>query len=159
MQQKKTNKARAAGLRLLTARDRSISEVKDRLGKRFSEEETLDAIEYLIELGYLDDLRYAKNYVEYRNHSRPRGNFLLRLELRNKGVSDAITEQVLNSEEQEYALALRFGGEYLQRSRSADFSTLKRRLYGALQRRGFAAFAVRQAIRELLDSDLEKEYN
>ncbi len=159
MEQKKRNKARAAGLRLLTARDRSIQEIRERLERRFSQEEALDAVEYLIELGYLDDERYAKNYVEYRNHSRPRGNYLLRLELRNKGVAEPIIEQVLNTEEEECRLALTFGVEYLKRSGKTDFPTLKRRLYGALQRRGFSAPAVSMAVGELLDSDLEKEYN
>ncbi|HHY14983.1 MAG TPA: RecX family transcriptional regulator [Firmicutes bacterium] len=159
MEQKKTNKARAAGLRLLTARDRSTQEIKDRLERRFCEEDALDAVAYLTELGYLDDRRYAENYVEYRNLSRPRGNYLLRLELRNKGVAESIIEQVLNTEEEECALARRCGLEHLKRSGNADFPTLKRRLYGALQRRGFSPLAVNRAVGELLDSDLEKEYN
>jgi regulatory protein len=159
LQETKTNKARAAALRLLAVRDRSGKEVRERLEKRFSEEEVNDAVEFLTKLGYLDDLRYAENYVAYRNEFRPRGNYLLQMELRTKGVSDEIVERVLNSEEKELGIALSFGEKYLERMGKVDVNAKRRRLYGALQRRGFSQSVVWQVVRQLLDSDLEKEYN
>jgi len=52
----------------------------------------------LIELKYLDDDVYARDYVSDRIRFRPRGKFLLRKELRAKGISKDIVDKVLDSE-------------------------------------------------------------
>ena len=82
---KKTSNARVQALRLLTVRDRSVQELRDRLQRQFAQEEIEETLDYLERIGYLDDLRFAKNHVQYRNRHRPTGNHLLRLELRSKG--------------------------------------------------------------------------
>ena len=46
----------------------------------------------LVELGYLDDAEFARAWVERRDRSRPRGEIVLRRELRARGIpDDAIT--------------------------------------------------------------------
>ncbi len=155
----KKNNAKTAALRLLTARDRSVQEVRERLERRFSKEEAEETIEYLQKAGYLDDLRYAQNYVDSRNHSRPTGNYLLRLELCKKGVKDSFIEQVLNSPEIEYELALSLAERRLGALQRVDALARLRRLYGLLQRRGFPSIVAKRVVGELLDRDLENEYN
>jgi regulatory protein len=155
----KRTDAKAHALRLLTIRDRSEKELKDRLESRFSQEETLEALDYLKKLGYLDDLRFAENYVQYRNRNRPTGNYLLQFELRNKGVADDYIEQVLNPPDVEYELALSLARQRLGRLEKVEALARVRKLYGLLQRRGFPAHLARRAVGELLDSDLENEYN
>ena len=49
----------------------------------------------LVELGYLDDERYAAAWVASRDRSRPRGSAALRGELRRKGIEPAVIEGAL----------------------------------------------------------------
>jgi len=140
-------------------RDRSVQELKERLERRFSEDETREALSYLDQLGYLDDLRFATNYVQYRNRNRPTGNYLLRLELRSKGVADEYIDQVLNSTEVEYELALGLAKQRLGGLEKVETISRIRRLCALLQRRGFPSTIARSVISELLDRDSENEYN
>lgn len=157
--QAKKNDAKARAIRLLTARDRSIHELRERLERTFSKEETQDALAYLEQIGYLDDLRYARNHVQYRNRCRPTGNYLLRLELGSKGIEDKYIEQVLNSPEVEYDLALSLAQQRLGNLERTDTLVRVRRLYSLLQRRGFPGTVTKRVVGELLDRDLENEYN
>ena len=153
------NDAKAQALRLLAVRDRSVQELKERLERSFSKEETKETLNYLERIGYLDDLRYARNHVQYRNRQRPTGNYLLRLELHSKGVPDSYIDQVLNSPEVEYDLALSLVAQRLGSLERVDALARVRRMYSLLQRRGFPAPIARRVVGELLDRDLENEYN
>ena len=158
MEPKKTN-AKVYALRLLTVRDRSVQELRERLERRFSKDEAAEALDYLDDLGYLDDLRFAANYVQYRNRNRPTGNYLLRLELRNKGITDEDIDQVLNAADLEYELALSLAKQRMGSLERVEALVRIRRLYGLLQRRGFPSPIARRVVGELLDRDLENEYN
>lgn len=158
MEPKKTN-AKVYALRLLTVRDRSVQELRERLERRFSTDEAAEALDYLDDLGYLDDLRFAANYVQYRNRNRPTGNYLLRLELRNKGIADEDIDQVLNAADLEYELALSLAKQRMGSLERVEALVRIRRLYGLLQRRGFPSPIARRVVGELLDRDLENEYN
>ena len=158
MEPKKTN-AKVYALRLLTVRDRSVQELRERLERRFSKDEAAEALDYLDDLGYLDDLRFATNYIQYRNRSRPTGNYLLRLELRNKGITDEDIDQVLNAADLEYELALSLAKQRMGSLERVEALVRIRRLYGLLQRRGFPSPIARRVVGELLDRDLENEYN
>lgn len=156
---RKQSNAKSAALRLLTVRDRSAQEIKDRLGRNYTQEEVEETVQYLKEMGYLDDLRYAKNYVESRNRNRPTGNYLLRLELGKKGVDDLIIDQVLNPPEVEHQLAYEVAEQRLGSLERVDALARVRRLYGLLQRRGFPSYTARSVVGELLDRDPENDYN
>ncbi len=155
----KKNDAKVQALRLLTVRDRSTKELRDRLERRFTKEETQETLEYLEQLGYLDDLRFAKNHVQYRNRMRPTGNYLLRLELNSKGVKGSYIDQVLNSPEAEYELASSLAKQRLGSLERVDALVRSRRLCTLLQRRGFPSNVARRVVSELLDRDPENEYN
>lgn len=136
-----------------------MQELRERLERRFSKDEAAEALDYLDDLGYLDDLRFAANYVQYRNRNRPTGNYLLRLELRNKGITDEDIDQVLNAADLEYELALSLAKQRMGSLERVEALVRIRRLYGLLQRRGFPSPIARRVVGELLDSDLENEYN
>lgn len=158
MEPKQTN-AKSAALRLLTVRDRSTQEIRERLERSYTKEEVAQTIDYLLEIGYLDDLRYARNHVDDRNRNRPTGNYLLRLELGKKGINDQIIDQVINTPETEHELALAVAEQRLGALARVDALARVRRLYGLLQRRGFPVTTAKAVVGELLDRDLENEYN
>jgi regulatory protein len=77
----------ARACRYLTARERCAAEVRTYLRKHgFAEEEIESAIRLLQERRYVDDLRYARLYVESRSRRAPRAGALLVKELRRRGV-------------------------------------------------------------------------
>ncbi|MBQ3852257.1 MAG: regulatory protein RecX [Lachnospiraceae bacterium] len=53
----------------------------------YPEEIVSKAMEYVMSFGYIDDVRYAADYIRYHS-SQGRGRNRIRLELRGKGISD-----------------------------------------------------------------------
>lgn len=77
----------AAAVRLLEARSRSVTDLRGRLVKAGYAGTLIDrTIERLTELGLLDDEAYARGWLEARDRGRPRGERVLRRELRLRGV-------------------------------------------------------------------------
>jgi len=70
------------------------------------EESIKKVLNRLKELRYLDDTRFATDFIENRTAFRPRGKFLLKRELERKGVHPDLAERVLESQDiDEVALA------------------------------------------------------
>jgi regulatory protein len=85
-----------AALRFLEARQRSIHEVRRRLGSAGYRPELIGgAIERLVALGIVDDEEFARSWVESRDRAHPRGERALRRELALKGIDRAIADAVL----------------------------------------------------------------
>ncbi len=73
----------------LAVRSRSVEETRRRLHRLGYPPPLCDqVIDRLIRLGYLDDMAFARAWVESRDRARPRGATALRRELRLKGISD-----------------------------------------------------------------------
>lgn len=89
-----------AAARFLEARPRSVLEVRRRLGDAGYRADLVDgAVERLVALGYLDDVAFARAWVESRDRAHPRGARALRDELRRKGVSAEDVEAALAARE------------------------------------------------------------
>src|SRR5674476_85393 len=85
-----------AAARYLELRTRSIDEVRRHLGAaRFPGSLVEQAIARLVELGLLDDLAFAQEWVESRDRARPRGSQALRRELALKGIDRETIEGLL----------------------------------------------------------------
>jgi regulatory protein len=136
------DKAFQAGLRLLEARPRSTSELRDRLRRKdFADQAIEAALARLTDLGMLDDAAFARLWVENRQASRPRGVGALRDELRRKGVDRALVEATLSDDEltggeDERAMMIARGA--LRKYAAApNRTTFQRQMGSYLQRRGF----------------------
>jgi regulatory protein len=85
-----------AALRFLETRQRSIAEVRRRLTTAgYRSEHVEGAVERLLGLGILDDEVFAKAWVESRDRASPRGEQVLMLELRQKGIDPTIVAATL----------------------------------------------------------------
>ncbi|HEX8024998.1 MAG TPA: regulatory protein RecX [Candidatus Limnocylindrales bacterium] len=85
-----------AALRFLETRQRSVAEVRRRLGHAGYRGELVEgAIERLLALGILDDEAFAAAWVASRDRASPRGEHVLMLELRQKGIDPAIVSATL----------------------------------------------------------------
>ena len=77
----------AAAMRLLEVRSRTVSDLRVRLSRAGYPASLVDgAVDRLVELGLLDDEAYARQWLESRDRGRPRGERVLRQELRLRGV-------------------------------------------------------------------------
>ena len=132
-------------MELLLYKSRTEKELRDRLAeKEYSEEEIEAAVQYVSRFGYLNDEKYADQYVDLRKNQK--GKSALRMELRRKGIADETIEAVLEGIEEEeedviYSLLLRRGGE----PHPLDEKEY-RRLYGYCARRGFSAGQIHKAL-------------
>ena len=94
---KDSREARLKAMRLLTARDYTEQALRDKLKQGgFSPEDTEDAISYVKSYGYVDDLRYARNYA--RSSSGVRSALETRRKLMNKGVAGDLIDQAISEE-------------------------------------------------------------
>lgn len=141
-------RAKGRALRLLGARNRSEAEVRERLCRAGYEEEIVsDVVAWLYRLGYLDDERFAREWVEARLRSRPSGRIRLAWELRQKGVEPETVERALANldADAEVALAVEAARRRYGAERAAP-EALARKVHAFLVRRGFPSYAVRRAV-------------
>lgn len=86
----------AAAAALLAARPWSMADMRRRLGTLGYQATLVETtVARLVELGYLDDQRYAVAWVASRDRSRPRGAAVLRRELARKGIEPGVIAAAL----------------------------------------------------------------
>lgn len=87
-------RATKRAMHILEKADRTEQEIRDKLKKNSYPEECIDiAINYLYSYHYLDDERYAQNYVMFYNDTRSQQK--IKFDLQRKGVSRDIINSVL----------------------------------------------------------------
>lgn len=126
-------------LHFLSYRPRSSAEVRQNLTKRGILEPIVEeAIARLQRAGLVNDQDFARAWVENRNTFRPRGKSALRMELRQKGLSDEIVQSVLEEGVDEEALAYEAARKQARRYAGLDWNEFRQKLGGFLARRGFS---------------------
>lgn len=84
-------KAQSYSLRLLSLRLRSEKELREKLSLRKYPEEVINQlIEKLIQSKLLDDARFASLWVENRKNLKNKSTYIIRRELKMKGISEEI---------------------------------------------------------------------
>lgn len=85
-----------AAVSLLSRRDYSHKELFNRLSVKSSNKEVIrDVLSELIALGYQSDERFAESFVRYRRN-QGKGPLRIRMDLRQKGIDDALIDTVLS---------------------------------------------------------------
>jgi regulatory protein len=87
-----------AAAAFLSVRPRSVAETRRRLLRSgYPENLVGQVIDRLASLRYLDDVEFARLWVESRDRARPRGEIALRRELALKGVARETVDAVLGA--------------------------------------------------------------
>jgi len=147
--------ARDLALDYLSYRSRSSKEVFDRLRRKgYSDEVAQSVVEYLTERRYLDDRAFAGEWASFSAYRKLSGRILLSQELRLKGISADIIEDVIREtyspEGREKELALQLAHKRIRRFHKKDRDKLMRSLINLLARHGFSRSIIRDAIMEAL---------
>lgn len=134
-------------VRLLAARPRSAFELRQRLrAKGHSVDAVEAATARLRDGGYLDDLEYARNFIEVRV-GRGHGRSRILADLQRRGIDRAAAERILASTLDALDVDEREQIERLIAKRQPGLAglpvdTQRRRLLGYLARRGFGGHGV-----------------
>jgi regulatory protein len=143
--------ARDYAFLLLSYRSRSCQELRERLLKKGYEKEIAqEVVEELKSLHYLDDLAFAREWVEMRLREK-RGKILIRQELLKKGIDkevieDSIAEgfgKIVSSEDE---LAWRAIEKMVSRYQKLEKAKAYRRIKDFLIRRGFSIEATQNTL-------------
>jgi regulatory protein len=148
--EEESQKARDVALSFLSARARSVHEVREKLQRqRFAAGVIERVIADFRRLKLLDDREFARSWVESRAGRRPAGTAKFVQDLRRKGIDREIIDEVLaefaeelDSDETAASLLRR------QRWRFAGVEEVKakRRMLGLLARRGYAQETAQKAV-------------
>lgn len=152
-----------AGIRFVSIHPRSEKEIRAYLAKKLKRYRTDDStliertFERLDELGYVDDRAYAQAFIASRNAHNPKGDKLLTLEMKARGIAPGVIADVLNeahidSNQTEADLARKLVEKRKIMGGLPAFER-KKKLFSYLSRRGFSSDAIRRVIDEKDEND------
>lgn len=154
-------KLQEAAIKILAARPRSEREVRIYLAAKIAKSQNVKfsqareslLIEKIIaklkKYGYLNDLDFAKWYVDSRTRSHPKGRILLKLELKGKGIDTEIISQVLEKSISETALAQKALVKKIKTWQKLAPIELKKKVYQYLAARGFDFDTIKETVANL----------
>ncbi len=147
-------KAYAAALHYVAHKPRTEGEVRQKLSeKEIADDAAEQAVDRLRRLGYLDDAKYAREYVRGRMANKGYGPVRLRRELQKRGVDQRHIEDAFYHEldEEETLEAARAHARKKWKRLDPDEDPRRRRqkLYGYLRRRGFTSDTIRRVTETL----------
>jgi regulatory protein len=153
--------ARNLCLRLLTARARTRAELEGQLSKRgYPDDVSSRVLDRLAEVGLVDDVDFAEQWVQSRRVNAGKGKRALAAELRTKGVDNDVITAVLadidaDAERQRAEQLVR---DKLRREKLDDGDDVKvtRRLVGMLARRGYSQTMAFDVVKGELASERER---
>lgn len=146
--------ARKILLDQLTGQARSRKQLADKLAQRNVPVEIatrlLDRFE---EVGLVDDVAFARMWIESRQPGKGLAGRALAQELRRKGIDDEIIKDVVAEidPEDEAEAARALVAKKLRSMRNLDRQVATRRLVGMLARKGYSAGLAYAVVRDALD--------
>ncbi len=147
--------ARRIALNQLETRARSADELRRAMAKKRVPDDIIEELLGRLErVGLVDDAAFATALVNTRTKVARRGARRIRAELREKGVPDELAEEALSTVDpaDEMAAAREFAAKKVRSMAALDPAVARRRLYGALARRGFGSDVVRAVTEDALGS-------
>ena len=156
LEKSESRRAKSKALYLLEFRDYSSRALEQRLRKDFDEEFAREAVEYMEEIGAIDDRRYAEALTRQIIRQKLYGRRRIKQELVQKGVDRDIADEVIEDADiDEQAMIL----ELLERKFSRDLNDQKgiTRTIASLQRYGYNFGDIKSALREYIDDESDFE--
>ncbi|MCI6551948.1 MAG: recombination regulator RecX [Lachnospiraceae bacterium] len=150
MQEVLPRRAKLRSMNLLKARPYTEKQLRDKLRQgEYADSLIEEAIEYVKSYGYIDDRRYAEDYISYYAQYRSRRR--IEQELLYKGIERDITQEIFEQREEEGEgpdeLAM---AKKLLRKKNYDPHTAqireKQKLSAFLYRKGFTSDTIRRAL-------------
>ncbi|MGM0601706.1 MAG: regulatory protein RecX [Bacillota bacterium] len=139
MDSEEIQKAKNKAFHLLTYRERTVKEMKDRLFKKgFNSDVVEQTINYLLKNDLINENRFAEQWIRSRINNHPRGRRLIYRELLKKGLKRELIDKSLNkylSAEDETKMAEKLVEKWLRKHKDEEKNSLKLKNY--LSNKGF----------------------
>lgn len=147
-------------LRFLSFRPRSEKEMRDYFKKKQVDSlVSQKIIDKLKENKFLNDMEFARWWVEQRTLIKPRAWRIIKIELKQKGISSEIIEELnINSESEEkndLTMAIELAQKRLPRYKNLSRQEIYQKMGRFLISKGFDYDTVKRSIDEVFS----KEYN
>jgi len=151
LDEERDGRARIIALNYVGYQARTVEEVRRKLRDKGYEGNVIDdAIQHLIDYGYLDDEAYAKAYVRSRFSGSGHGPRRLSAELAKRGVDRTIIDKVVSETFEDGELreaALKQGRKrWVSLERETDRRKRKKKLMDFLVRRGYDFGLAREVV-------------
>ncbi len=144
-------------LRILDYRDRSMSEMRQKLtAKGFPKNVVDGTLAYLEEKAFIDDRRLAELLKRDAVEGRHLGAQGVRSYLIRRGIAKDIADAMAEADNDYLGAAMQLAEKKMRSMGHLDSVTIKRRLWGLLARRGFSSDEMRLVIQRL-NVELYKE--
>lgn len=133
---------------LLSRRDHSVKELRDKLLRTVDETSADRAIDKFLEMGYLDDEKFAKALARHLYEVKNYSDNHVRQELYKRGISrDIISDIVDNAEVDSVQSIINIIEKKYCTKLSAENG--REKVIAALMRKGFSYSDIKSALREL----------
>lgn len=140
-------RAKKRAMHLLERQDRTEKQLRDKLKQGEYKEEVIDeAIAYVKSFHYIDDERYARNYIRYRQETKTKQQ--LKIALMKKGIEQEIISYAMEDEyvADEIKLAKHLlAKKQFDKEEATDKE--RNRMMNMLVRRGYSYEVVRDLVR------------
>lgn len=128
-------RARKKALEILSRVDCSEADLRKKLYlKNYQVEVIENAISYVKKFNYLNDARYAENFINYKSNSKSLRQ--IRMELFSKGIDSDIIEQIITDDRTDEEALHNLIKKKIKNLKEIDLDK-KRKLYSYLYRKGF----------------------
>lgn len=141
--------------KLITFYDKQVEKGKlPMLSIQEKEKEIKKVLQRLKELKYLDDTQFAKDYIENRVEFRPRGKYLLKRELRKKGLHPDLADRVTEETDiDETEIAFKALSKKMKHLSKDPYHKQKEKALRFLASRGFNIESIYKAIERWYNTD------
>ena len=138
--------AKSVAVKLLSRREHSALEIRDKLLKRdFDEEEIALAISELQQGGWLSDERFAEAYIRMRQQ-KGFGPIRIAIELNERGVKESVSDVYLQPDDKIWLQILKQQYKKKYKNKSIEDYNDKAKRIRFLQYRGFTFDTIYQVI-------------
>lgn len=131
-------RAKKRAMHLLERMDRTEAQLREKLRQnQYPEDVIEEAVAYVKQFHYIDDFRYACNYIRYREQNTSRRK--LAMDLAQKGVARELIDRALEEEYIEENESARILKWLEKKNYDADHADIKQKqkMYQFLLRKGF----------------------
>ena len=154
-------KAFERAIRILSYRDRSEKEMRDKLSEAKYDDAIIEfVIAELKRLNLINDKNFAQLFARTKMANKPMGKFLLKRELLQKGLSEEIIEGVIEKiyqEKDEYQIAFEIAARRKRQYKNIDEKKAKKKISDLLARRGFSWDVISHVLEHWQDLDYESK--
>ena len=144
-------RARSKALVLLNSKMRSESDLREKLSQNgFSPEEVDDALDYVKSFGYVDDARYAREYIETVGKRRSRNRVYT--DLLRRGISKEVIEEIFaeTEDDDETELIRKTAAKKMKTLDMSEYSN-RRKVIAFLCGKGFQLNEIIRVVDELIE--------